>query len=329
MILWKRAVVSRGAFAQYALKQEKEHKGWWPFSIQILRELERDYTTEDDSLLERVYQSLAAGTNIFKITRRGRFSDFDTQLESAVRSKFSQTAELTIHDMGASNAITSLELYQRLSIDRPVRLVASDYFDHLTLVEVTHPQWFPTTWTVAFDSLKAPIQTTGMNSTFGNRPYPLRYALSRLIQAWVKRNVVPLAQHLLDKNGPESHEQVSLFHPEAVQLAQRDAQFQLTRHNVFIPNPVPSQIVRAMNVLTPKHFTPQQTSDAIHASTHNLAEDGWLILGRSIDEEDGRLRATVYQWSRGQLKPEWHYNEGYEWPDLVTQASARQHDVSR
>lgn len=327
MILWKRAVTSRGKFAQYALKQEKLHKGWWPFSIQILRELEQGYTREDDSLLDRVYQSLAAGTNVFKITRRGRFTDFDTQLKAAVKTKFPQTVELTIHDMGVSNAITSLELYNTFRVDRTVRLVASDYFDQLTLVDVTHPPWFPIHWTVAFDSQKTPIQTTGLNATFGNWPYPWRFALSRLIQAWVKRNVAPRAQHLLDKNELEHIEQVSLFHPEAIQLTQKDSQFQLLRHNVFTPNPVPCHIVRAMNVLTPKHFTHQQTAEAISASTHNLAEGGWLILGRSIDEEDGRLRATVYQWCQGQLNPEWHYNEGYEWPDLVKKACAKQHDA--
>lgn len=320
MILWKRAVVSRGKFAQYALERERQHKGWWPFSVRILREIEQNYSSDDNPLLERVYQSLAAGTKIFKITRPGRFTDFDAQLVAAVRTKFAPTADLTIHDMGVSNAITSLELYERFRINRPTRLIASDHFDYLSLVDLNYPQWLPVQWTVAFDSLNNPIQTTGLNATFGNRPYPWRFALSRVIHSWVKKYVVIKAQQLLQTDAREQLSRVSLFHPEAVQLAQRDPRFQLASHNVFAPNPFPCHIVRAMNVLTPKHFTNEQTTEAIRSSTHNLVEGGWLILGRSIDEEDGRLRATVYEWSMGHLKPAWHFNEGYEWPDLATKA---------
>jgi len=323
MILWKRAVLHRGEFAQYAIEQERLHQGWWPHSYRILRELEHDYTPQDEPQLERIYKSLAAGANIFKITRRGRFTDFDTRLVAAARTAFPAFSELVIHDVGASSAITSLELYRRFQEDRPIRLVASDYFDQLTLVELPQNQWLRAQWTVAFDPQQRPIQTTGLGAAFGTRLYTWRYALSRLVQHWVNWRVIPAAQRLLERGPSEAIQRVSLFHPEAVAQSKRDPQFQLIRHDMFQPNPVPCHIVRALNVITPDHITPEQIQVAIRASTHNLIEGGWLILGRSIDEEDGRLRATVYQWTDGQLVPQWHQHEGYEWPELVAELTLR------
>ncbi len=314
MILWKRGVVQRGEFAVFALEQERQRRGWWPFSYRILRELEERYSPADEPLLERLYRSLAAGTGVFKITRRGRFTDFDDRLVTAARTAFPDVPELVVHDMGASSAITSLELFQRFALERNVRLVASDYFDKLTLVTLPNNRW-----TVTFDAQSQPIQTTGLGTVFGTQPYPWRYALVRLTQLWVNSSVIPAARSLLKQGPADSHQQVSLFHPEAVAQSRSDSRFHLTRHDIFQPNPVHCDIVRAMNVITPRHFTREQTQTAICSSVHHLREGGWLILGRSIDEEDGRLRATVYQLVDGQLTPLWIHHEGYEWPELVAE----------
>ena len=322
MILWKRGVVERGDFARYALEQECQHRGWWPFSYNILQDLEEHYTPPDEQLLDRLYSSLAAGAGICKITRRGRFEDFDEKIVSSARQEFPQTTELVIHDMGASSAITSLELYLRFAQERGVRFVASDYFDRLSLVSLPQSRW-----TVTFDSQDRPIQTTGTSTIYGTKLYSWRYAFLRLVQHWVNWRVIPAAQGILRDGPPHAIRRVSLFHPEAVVRSRQDSQFQLIRHNIFNPNPVPCDIVRAMNVMTPKHFTREQTQTAIRASIHHLQEGGWLILGRSIDEEDGRLRASVFELRDESLVPLWHENEGYEWPELV--AELRFHATSR
>ena len=312
MILWKRGVLTRGKFAQHALHREAAHTGWWPFSYRILQELEHDFTADDEPLLERLYQSLAAGAGVFKITRRNRFTAFDAEVAERVRTAFPNAEPLVVHDMGASNAITALELYQTLRTVRSVALTASDYFDTLTLVTLDEGRW-----TVAFDSANRSIQTTGWGTVFSNRTYPWRYALNRMAQWWVQKQIVPHAAAVLAQGPSDAVSQIPLFHPEALALARREANFRLCKHDIFQPNPVRSHIVRAMNVITPQHFSSEQAQAAIRASVSNLVPGGWLILGRSIDEEDGRLRATVYQWNGETLEPLRLHHEGYEWPELV------------
>ncbi len=300
MILWKRGVTERGAFANEALSLERQQRGWWPFSYRILKELEESYTPDDEPLLERLYQSLAAGDGIYKITKKGRFTDFDRELAEKAAAHFPTSQEIVVHDMGVSSGVTSLELYREMQQRRSVQMIASDYYDHLTLVDVPGTILRHQVWTVAFDTENRPIQTTGLGTVFGFKPYPWRYAFVRLAQKWVDRHV-------------------RLFHPEVIQAAKTDPAFRIVHHDVFSPNPYPCHIVRAMNVITPKHFSREQTQSAIRASVHHLLPGGWLVLGRSIDEEDGRLRATVYQQQDGRLFPLWDYQGGYEWPELVSE----------
>lgn len=318
MIMWKRGVTKRGEFANRALEMERQHRGWWPFSYRILKELEQDYTAADEPLLERLYQSLAAGEGIYKITKRGRFSEFDLELVNRAKTHFKQDEQIVIHDMGVSSGVTSLELYREFQkFFHSIRMIASDYYDRLTLVDVPGRIMPGSRWTVAFDRKGLPIQTTGLGTVFGVKPYPWRYALVRLVQYWVDRFVIPIAcQKRLDENSGNV-KAVRLFHPEVVQASLSDPSFQLIQHDVFRPYLHPCHIVRAMNVITPRHFSHEQTREAIRSSIQNLKPGGWLVLGRSMDEVDGRLRASVYQMQEGTLRPLWHHQDGYEWPELV------------
>ncbi len=71
-LLYKRGVTRRNENAYRCLRLEHEHKGWWPFSYELLADLQADYTSSrDEPLLQRLYASMEAGTGIFKITKRG------------------------------------------------------------------------------------------------------------------------------------------------------------------------------------------------------------------------------------------------------------------
>ncbi len=315
MILWKRGIVQRGEFARFALEQVRRGQRSWSFSFKILREIEERYSPADEPLLENLYLSLRSGTHITKMTRRGRFTEFDEKIVTAARSAFPHLhQELVVHDMGASNAITSLELFQRFAQERNIRVIASDIFHQLKLVTLPNRRW-----TVAFNTLSQPIQTTGLGMVMGTRPFPWHQALSRFVQMWVRSSVIPAAQHILEQGPCDSIEPVSLFHPEAVAQSRSDSRFQLTHYDIFHSPPVPCDIIRGLNLILPGFFTREQTQTAICRNAEILREGGWMILGRSIEEEDGRIRATVYQRSDGKLIPLFHHHEGFENPELVSE----------
>jgi hypothetical protein len=321
-ILYKHGITAPGPGAQRALAAEAARRGWWPFAYTLLESIGPAYRAADEPLLERLYQSMAGGEGVFKITRRHRFRDLDERLTQELTGRFAGADQLTLHDMAASNGITSLDLFRRLSKDRTVTVHATDYFDALWMVDLPGERW-----TVVFDVDRRPLQVVGSGFVISCRqPPPLRYPVNRMLRTWLMKRVVPSAQARLtygaEPDGPggvgmaAGVRRVPLFHPECVIEARSERGFHLGRHDMFQPNPHPCQVVRILNALTPAHFSPDRVTAGIRAGATNLARGGLLILGRS-PEDDSRTRATAFEWTGETLATVWELNGGYEWPELV------------
>jgi len=322
-VLYKHGITAPGPAAERALAAEAAHRGWWPFAYTLLESIGRDYREADEPLLERLYQSMAAGEGVFKITRRNRFRDLDERLAQELTGRFPGEDPLIVHDMAASSGITSLDLFRRLSRDRVVTVHATDYFDALWMADLPGERW-----TVVFDVDRHPLQVVGSGFVISCRqPPPLRYPVNRVLQTWLMKQVVPRAQARLDSGAEPDRprgsgmvagvRRVPLFHPECVIEARAERGFHLGRHDLFQPNPHPCQVVRILNALTPAHFSPERVTAGIRAGATNLARGGLLILGRSPEDDDSRTRATAFEWTGETLATVWELNGGYEWPELV------------
>ena len=273
---------------------------------------------------------MAAGEGVCKITRRNRFPELDRKLVDDCRERFPEARPLVVHDVGCSSAISSLELFDRLKAQRTVEVHASDLFDRLYLVDVPKEAW-----TVIFDAAREPLQLVNRWFVLSARaPAPWRYPVNRLVQRSASRRLVPLARELLKRHLSGDAEAdviraVSLFHPCAVRRASEGSGFILRLHNRVEPNPVGAHVVRAMNVLTTDHFSPERVREGIRSCAANLLPGGLLVLGRSIDEEDGRTRASAYRIGPRSTDEVWRINEGYESPELVADAMGQAPGESR
>ena len=118
-------------------------------------------------------------------------------------------------------------------------------------------------------------------------------------------------------NGDSQVRKVRLFHPVCVETARSTQDFRIGQHDLFDGNPFRCHVVRVMNALTTHHFPAEQIQRAMKACVSNLVSKGLLILGRSVDEEDGRARATAFEWDGRALTPVWDHNGGYESIELV------------
>lgn len=182
----KHGVVSRGPFADEALRRESEKRGWWPFAYTLLGEIEQSYSERDDALLERLYGSMRAGDGVFKITRRRRFTEFDSLLAAAIGARFRGSDKVRVHDMAASNAITSVELYRALEADPRVQVQGSDFFDCLHVLSFAD-----TPWRIVLDVGMRPLQLVGPRMVLSAyRAEPLRYPVNRLLQATLGRRLL-------------------------------------------------------------------------------------------------------------------------------------------
>jgi hypothetical protein len=111
------------------------------------------------------------------------------------------------------------------------------------------------------------------------------FATKRL--RWLLRAVSVLpARHLGD---------VSLFHPEALQLASQDKRFMLARRNLFEPDSRRYDIVRAMSVFRiSDRMTPDRIARGLRAIANSLAERGLLVTGQGGFDKD-ETDASIFQ----------------------------------
>jgi hypothetical protein len=224
--------------------------------------------------------------------------------------------------MAASNGVTSLELYLKLSQRRAATVYASDYYDRIWLVRPRKSRWV-----TIFDIDQRPLQTVGFNFVVSaQRPEPARYVLNRLLQRYLRHRVIPVAAQLLRESisgasGGDTDDPViqtvPLFHPKCLAYANVDSHFRLIHHNIFNPDQLRYDVVRAMNIITTDHLSYSLMSQALRACFHSLEDGGILVLGRSVDEIDGRLRATAYERIEKKLRPIWSSHGGYECPELI------------
>ena len=89
----------------------------------ILKRLTGPLTEADETALEALYEQMPAGL-AWKTTYRRRFAALDDLIAAEVEARFA-AGPISVHDMAASSAITSLDLYRRLSASHQVTVAAS------------------------------------------------------------------------------------------------------------------------------------------------------------------------------------------------------------
>jgi hypothetical protein len=329
-LLVKFGVTKRGRVANRALALERAHCGWWPFAYTLLADLEDAFTADDEALLERVYCSMRVGNHVQKITRRNRFAALDEWLLDDLDHRFGHWRSIAIHDMAASNGITSLELFMRLARRGNVTVHCSDLHDTIYVVAPNGSRW-----KTIFDLDGRPLQYVGCGFVLsGCKAEPLRYPVNRVVQVWAKSCLLQRAatllkaasfrqdQHAVQLSGGMVR-RIRLVHPECDRLVRSEPRFTVGRDNLFSPRPRQFDIVRIMNALTPQHFEVERVLDGISRCAANVVEGGMFIVGRSVDEENGHLRATAFVRRQSSLIPCRDFGEGYELKGLATDIKLR------
>jgi hypothetical protein len=203
---------------------------------------------------------------------------------------------LRIHDVGASTAITSVELFQLFSGMRPTAVHATDLYDFLTAVDV----W---PMTVFLDAEGRPVQFAVANLGLAVTKRRPRLALSRLLADKALRRL-------------SGGRRISLFHPKARALAASDPHFTLGHYDLFLPNDARYEIVRAMNVLlarsqSSEKFGMDKIAEGIASLSDQVTDGGLLILGHRDD-------VTIFEKNDGRMVPVLTLGEGYPLANLVT-----------
>jgi len=244
---------------------------------------------QNEEVYEKVFSQIIVTNGLTKTTKRGRFGDLDRIFVELMRPP--QPA--TIHDIGVSSGITSLELFQAVEkTNNPFTFYISDKFAKIYFSGNRIRKFFD-----------AEGKLISVNYYFLHlaprigRVFFLSRWLFKLFDSENKGKVEDLKEVLLlDRNVYQKiHEsrigfiEFDVFHSKVAK---------------------PFNFLRCMNVLMPAYFSRARILAGVDNLKQNLEEGGYLLIGRT-DENDIN-HATLYQKRDGQLETARVVNRGFE-----------------
>lgn len=262
-------------------------------ALTILAHFNAHYRDEDEPALALIYSSAPADTAGGKRTFPQRYRVIDEVLVEEIERLFEPDRRLRIHEMAASNAITSLELFERLKHREGLSFLASDYFDVLYVVRPPRSRW-----QAIFNADHRCLQLVGCGMVVpAARPERKRYVINRIVRRLLLRTVVPRALRILKQAGSADDsrvQRISLFHPRCLMTARNDSRFSLGRDSVFEPRSGTFDVIRIMGV--ERRFPPEKIAHMYRAIAPHIADGGLLVAGYNRDYNDlSRVPTTIYQ----------------------------------
>jgi len=270
-------------------------------ALTLLEEFSDPMSDADEARFAGIYEMLQQGPEFSMKTFPNRFGELDTAIADALETTTTPDRQIRVHDMAASNAITSLELFECLHsrFRGNVSLRASDYFDALYLVSIPESRW-----KVIFDAGGSPVQFVRGRLVLSANREPRRYLINRLLQKCVAPALLRKASA-----GLSGGHRIALFHPRCVAAASACARFTLGREDVFKPETTSYDALRIMNLLI--HVPPDRSRPWFVPACRTVGDGGLFVIGIAPLRTDP-IDATIFQRCGSRFNPLRDLGGGYE-----------------
>src|SRR5262249_12000627 len=225
---------------------------------------------------EQILSLFSDGRGAYKRTYGRRFDDFDALAVRHITEAFAAQRALVIHDAGVSDARTACDFFHSAATRFPcLTYYASDFEPALSILRLGNTKVVTNQNGQILEIVLPPfVFNTIKPEDF--RLYPINYLFFQIARKICAPRVLAAW-----RDGTVQPSSLSLFCPEATELAQRDNRFCLLDHDLLgsAPFPVPVDVVRAMNVLNGSYFTEREFAQIVTRIFHSLVDGGLLIVG--------------------------------------------------
>lgn len=291
-------------------------------SAGLLLEVEDDPGHAD--LRQRIVRRIVLPNTTGKTTWPGRFREIDREIAPLLRSRFPEA--LSCLDIGVSDGVTALELYERLADVEKLSYRMTD-LDEALHVRRRGPL------VEAVDDDGSLIQATlgpfVVPVTTAAHVHPLQL-VNRLLQLLFLRMLRPRTRRAWLRSrerGDGGFRRIPLLAPEARAARERDPRLRFERLDVFAPPPLRCDFVRMLNVLNlregPFGFSESAARAGLRAVAGLVAEGGLLLVGRTVrtPEAGDTTHATLFEKRGGKLAVLRRFGEGSELEPLVRESA--------
>ncbi len=294
-------------------------------SFLLLPELAHDPQTHADEY-DRLAGHACMPNGVWKLTQHGRLRVLDKVVLDALRTRYAPGTQLTVCDLAASMGATSVELFHLLRERFSVHFTASDLYRDLIAVRSRR-------WPAAliFDGCGQEVQYICGPFVLPNAPAEsIAYPVNRFLKVMMRRFFAPRARSLLhnvdvkrvrpfetlDAGGYEITRLPMLTRETLEVIAAHDG-FTFEEWNILEPLPQRAHVVRAMNILTPEHFSDEQRARAVRNCVQALLPGGIFVVGSSPSPDPDSVKASIYVRENDHVVRVGSLNDGSDIDDLI------------
>lgn len=272
-----------------------------PYSYALLGDFGEEPSEAEEVAIEEICEQMAGGhSGLKRRTWRGRYREVDEVIATEIERFFPIGSSIRIHDMAASNAITSLDLFERLR-DCGASVHATDHADAVDVVTLPGGRW-----KVIFDTEGRALQFVGRRVVIdAQRPDRRRFPVNRAMRRALNWAILPRARAVVRTGDRAMTARVSLFHPKCLAVARKDGRFTVGRDNLFDPLPGIYDLVRIMGVF--RVLPDSAVVRAVRAVSPHVVSGGLLVIGVNDGQE-----TTIFRKVDGGLQPVRDIGPGFD-----------------
>lgn len=243
----------------------------------------------DESLIQRISETMPVNKVSRRITYAGRYRSADEEIAKILSEKTDIIDALHVHDIGISNGITALELFQLLERSHEhIDFLATDKMVSIKTVTLTSfcrvifnqdGYWLQI---ILGDLLCYRRMPKG-----GSEKIPVgNVIVTKMLAFWL-----PWYARWKSNQNEVLSKTISLFHPRVVEYAKTDQRFRIGQSDIFELPEKAYSLVRAMTVIFNWPDAPKEK--AIYRLAGSVAEGGILVLGQGGGPYP--LRCSIFQ----------------------------------
>lgn len=228
---------------------------------------------------------------VYKRSYKRRFDEFDQQVIRIICENVHCPNDMTIHDIGVSDARTSVSFFENLQIHFPTLVYYASDSSFEVLVIEDGPIRLTTSSNKRPIEIVCPPFAVNIAASDSYRRYPINYFLKLIMRRWLAPRI--LARY---HAGLLRTRLIRLVCPEARSVSETNPEFRLISHDIFDPSPMKKavMVVRVMNLLNPSYFNGTQIEEILCRVFDSLAIDGVFVTGSNQDI-DSAVDGAIYQ----------------------------------
>lgn len=247
-------------------------------------------TIKDENFYDLVFSHIIVSNGLTKTTKSDRFRDLDEISVGLLK----QAGGFSLHDIGVSNGVTSLELYNNIKRENLV----GDFFISDKYAKI----YYQGKWVKKFYDADGNLMSVNFFLCHFSPGIGKIFFLSRLLFNFFKKKV-----RLENKEFSE----ILLLAPRVYKNVV-EGNLKLLDFDVFESRSERYfTFLRCMNVLMPAYFSTEKIGQGVNNLRLNLQEGGCLLLGRT--DASGINHATFYFKKNGELEVNQRVNNGFDY----------------